>query len=252
MVRLEKNWLKTSRTLVGLIGIFSGVALVPGLFFWFNFKDQIISDDIADWGSYGDYFGGVLNPMISFFSLFFLAIITWLIAKRDEDYRLSSEIRIKKIEALDLITTKTMELEKFVNSLHQFSFFLSEFRGKKNIANPNVVNMLNNNMNNLSLSVKGLIDLKILYEAMGLKFGFLFKYNFGCAEYKNMVTIVQKILELAELIVINSIVIGINSNEKEELVQKYNTDTNRFMILKEQFYSEYLILLNKLQMELNQ
>ncbi|EDU6392004.1 hypothetical protein C8914_003718, partial [Salmonella enterica subsp. enterica serovar Norwich] len=38
-----------------------------------NFYNFRISKDPSDWGALGDYFGGLLNPLISIITLFFVA-----------------------------------------------------------------------------------------------------------------------------------------------------------------------------------
>ncbi|HHR6046647.1 TPA: hypothetical protein ACS70H_003610 [Providencia alcalifaciens] len=51
----------------------------------FNFNNSSISNDPSDWGVLGDYFGGVLNPLISLVTLLFL-IKTYL-SQRKELYQ---------------------------------------------------------------------------------------------------------------------------------------------------------------------
>ncbi|MCF6438438.1 hypothetical protein L1077_03210 [Pseudoalteromonas luteoviolacea] len=46
--------------------------LLAVLTYSFNFFDQPISDSSADWGALGDFFGGVLNPLIAFCALVWL------------------------------------------------------------------------------------------------------------------------------------------------------------------------------------
>lgn len=48
----------------------------------FNFKNNSISTTSSDWGSFGDYLGGVLNPLISLIALSFL-IKTYLSQKHE-------------------------------------------------------------------------------------------------------------------------------------------------------------------------
>lgn len=47
-----------------------------------NFRNGSISNDPSDWGVLGDYFGGILNPLISMIMLFFL-IKTYLSQKKE-------------------------------------------------------------------------------------------------------------------------------------------------------------------------
>ena len=55
-----------------LIMIGSLAVVVVGVFFWnFFFTNQILSSDIAQWGQFGDYFGGTLNPIIGLVTAYF-------------------------------------------------------------------------------------------------------------------------------------------------------------------------------------
>jgi CRISPR/Cas system CSM-associated protein Csm2 small subunit len=41
--------------------------------YWFYFRDLSISTDPAQWGVFGDYIGGTLNPILSFLTIILLA-----------------------------------------------------------------------------------------------------------------------------------------------------------------------------------
>lgn len=57
------------------------VAMVIGSYIY-NFSDNSVSSTPSDWGGLGDYFGGVLNPLISAITLYFL-IKTYLSQKKE-------------------------------------------------------------------------------------------------------------------------------------------------------------------------
>lgn len=62
--------------------------------FIMNFWEFPISDEIADWGAFGDYFGGTLNTLISILTLFFTIIIAYqlyIIEDRRNEKNLSFE-----------------------------------------------------------------------------------------------------------------------------------------------------------------
>lgn len=48
----------------------------------YNFRNNSVSNSPSDWGALGDYFGGVVNPLISLITLFFL-IKTYLSQKEE-------------------------------------------------------------------------------------------------------------------------------------------------------------------------
>lgn len=52
----------------------------------YNFRGHSISDDPAQWGQVGDYFGGILNPIISLISLIVLTYLS-ISVSRIEDQR---------------------------------------------------------------------------------------------------------------------------------------------------------------------
>lgn len=60
------------------------IVLVPVLVFIFNFRDSYISSDISDWGSFGDYLGGILNSIISLLTLIATIYIALKISNIEE------------------------------------------------------------------------------------------------------------------------------------------------------------------------
>ena len=52
--------------------------LVSGLTYWAMLHRNGISADPAQWGQMGDYFGGILNPILAFFSLLMICYTLWL------------------------------------------------------------------------------------------------------------------------------------------------------------------------------
>ncbi|MHC6655524.1 hypothetical protein [Aeromonas salmonicida] len=59
--------------LVAGITVGIGVAFAT-LIYIINFHDHSLSNDPANWGVLGDYFGGVINPILSFATLIFVAM----------------------------------------------------------------------------------------------------------------------------------------------------------------------------------
>jgi hypothetical protein len=102
---------KISMTII----LFSIVLLI--LLYFLNFKDIPISKDTSSWGAFGDYFGGVLNPIIGIINIAILINITFQISKIDGD-RIKSELEIQKQIALfalkhDALKALKQILEKF-------------------------------------------------------------------------------------------------------------------------------------------
>lgn len=91
-----------------------------------NFSGANISNDPSDWGVLGDYFGGVLNPLISLFTLFFL-IKTYLSQKKELH---QSEMEAKEQRK---IAQKTVEMQmlttKISASYELISVYKAEMEG---------------------------------------------------------------------------------------------------------------------------
>jgi len=57
------------------------IITIPIYKFYDSFSETVISKDISKWGNFGDYFGGILNPIISFLSLLILGYISYKISR---------------------------------------------------------------------------------------------------------------------------------------------------------------------------
>jgi len=64
-----------------------------------NFRGMSISSQTQDWGTFGDYFGGILNPIIGIMNLVLLVYITFLISDTEES-RSQNELNNQKKFAL--------------------------------------------------------------------------------------------------------------------------------------------------------
>lgn len=76
------------------------VALVATAYawsFWHNL-DRPISGDPTDWGIFGDYFGGLLNPALSFISI--LLIVKSLSLQREANIDFRQDLDASNIDAL--------------------------------------------------------------------------------------------------------------------------------------------------------
>jgi len=67
----EKIQLKNLDKIIGMVVLISGVSV---LFYILNFSKNEISSDPADWGVFGDYLGGTINPILGFFSFMLLLL----------------------------------------------------------------------------------------------------------------------------------------------------------------------------------
>lgn len=95
-----KDYLKLALVILGSI-----ILLVVGIYS-LNFHNQNFSDSAENWGQFGDYIGGLLNPIFSFFSLIAL-LLTILVQTR----QLKISTRELKLSRQELRLTRD-ELKK--------------------------------------------------------------------------------------------------------------------------------------------
>ena len=67
--------------------------------YYLVFNETSISTETYIWGAFGDYFGGILNPILSIVNIGVLIYLTYLVNERDSK-RAESELKLQKIIAL--------------------------------------------------------------------------------------------------------------------------------------------------------
>lgn len=114
------------RTLIWItLGISFSLVFLVVLFYVINFHKFPISKDAQTWGTFGDYFGGILNPLIGIVNLLVLIYITFQIAHL-ETSRAESELTIQKQIALYSLKHDALkELNKILEQVQQ-ELILSE------------------------------------------------------------------------------------------------------------------------------
>lgn len=109
--------------------------LIPFLFYIYNFWENEISNSSSDWGTFGDYFGGLLNPIIGIANIAILIIISYQIAGWDnkrhkneflyQAYRVLSD-KLSGVTIKNLNSEQLYDLEQFLLSFRSNQQFLFE------------------------------------------------------------------------------------------------------------------------------
>jgi len=85
--------------ILALIIVFAFISIVCALGFYITcFSHSQISNNPADWGLFGDYIGGVLNPLFGF--LAFIGLL-WTIKLQHDALKLSEETNLKQAEYIE-------------------------------------------------------------------------------------------------------------------------------------------------------
>ena len=70
------------------IGICLAIILIVIAAYVVNFSKMSISTKSGDWGTFGDYFGGIMNPLIGILNLIILIYITFVIFQNSLNYNM--------------------------------------------------------------------------------------------------------------------------------------------------------------------
>lgn len=94
-----------------------------------NFRNIPISDQTSDWGSFGDYFGGILNPLIGLINLAALIYIAYIVEKA-EAKRNDDSLDAQRVIALIAIRQKAvLDFSSMMDKVHMN---LTDWEGYEN------------------------------------------------------------------------------------------------------------------------
>lgn len=107
--KIKPNWIVWIVLFIACIA----TLLIFGAFtiYWLQFGNSELSKSPADWGPFGDFIGGVTNPILSFFALLSLLLTLFLQSKQLDSAKVeiehSRKVSAKQIEYLKNETKKT-------------------------------------------------------------------------------------------------------------------------------------------------
>lgn len=160
------------------------VLLVPSLFYVYNFKSYNLSKSTEDWGTFGDFFGGVTNTIISLLSLIILTYISWIVSKFSSEENKKLYLLERRIEAYD-------ELLKFLPKLHMTPKAISK---KINLINKWVIRDGIESLDKIEIKLEEISkDILFCHEYhyflynFNARYNHLFKYNFNSENYKGLI-----------------------------------------------------------------
>lgn len=128
------------------------IAVVLGLYF--KKFDGALANDQAQWGTFGDFIGGTLNPLISFFTLI-VAINVWGLQK--------SALKLQKLELAETRQAiKDQTFDQFFMSVLASHRAMSE---QVSIPNPYISNSLLTGKAAIDAYLKDVSDYEIAFES---------------------------------------------------------------------------------------
>jgi len=159
------------------------ILTTPIFFFVYNFRSYEISNETIHWGVFGDFIGGILNPIISLANLLILGYLTYLVSKQ-------SNIENKKLFLLQQKMLAYQDLVKNFKEINLLPKRMSQFKSKFNVSEAIPINKrgeffiqetfkLNEMLNVFS-------DFYYTLKTFDLRYGHLFEYDFDKSAFKNL------------------------------------------------------------------
>lgn len=178
----------------GIIGI---LISIPLLVYLFHFGKSEISPNPANWGVFGDYIGGILNPILSLASLVVLGYLTYIVSEQSNEKNKKLFLFQKKLNAYE-------ELTKHFKSINSISGRLIQV-----IQMDNFNRTLNPEKERESLfeTFQQMSEINRTYLnfyqelfSFNIQYGHLFDYDFSTSEYKELLQEIKKLSENYEAI----------------------------------------------------
>lgn len=161
------------------------IVLMTVLTFLLNFRTQIISDNISDWGSLGSYIGGILSPVISFISLIVLAYITYLVSRNNSEENRNLNLLKRRLDAFEelikyynKVNTKGWATAIIVNSI------LTELKKTDVLTITTTVKNLSEKLNN---EIVFFFEYYYFLNSFDKRYSHIFEYDFSNDDYNKVV-----------------------------------------------------------------
>jgi hypothetical protein len=165
------------------VTLFVIIIFIPIAVYLFNFGSATISSDPTAWGVLGDYFGGVLNPIISLASLCLLGYLTHLVSEQTNKATKNLFILERRMLAYD-------EIAKFIKPINSFMAKMDNIMSMVPVYNKLQPDQGIEHMITIydELRELGQIFTEFHYTLFefNVRYGHLFKYDFSSKEYERL------------------------------------------------------------------
>jgi hypothetical protein len=169
------------KTLNLTIFIFTICLVIPAIFYSINFWGSNLSKTPAVWGAFGDFFGGILNPIIALFGTIILGYLTYEISKQSSDQNLNLFLTQQKIIAYQKIASLKSEIDAAYNNAKMRKGLIVKFSEleEKEVAKDQYIK----GIEDLIMSSS---NLQISIANFPINYGHLFSYDFESDKYKSL------------------------------------------------------------------
>ncbi len=103
-INLIWSWLKRKKLF--LLTIFA--CIIPILVYTIRFSNYELSKDPSDWGTFGDYIGGVYSVLLSIIAIY----VTYMISEREDKSKEKRKVLTELYKTITSIKSEEVDLQK--------------------------------------------------------------------------------------------------------------------------------------------
>ncbi len=176
------------KRLILFISVVLVISTIPVSVYILKFNHSAVSTDPAIWGVFGDYVGGLMNPLISLANLILLAYLTYQLSLHSSEENKKLSLFQKRVAAFEEITLHLKEVNLMTSHLSRIS---STFSFVQRLPLEHQRQHLFDVYNELSRVGS---TYSILYQALFLfkvRHGHFFKYDFNNETFKKLLADVK-------------------------------------------------------------
>lgn len=182
----KKRWF----ILAFIVGI---IIVIPPVFFTIKFFSVSISNDVSDWGAFGDFIGGILNPIIALTGTIILGMLTYQISKQSADENKNLFLYEQRILAYQRVSFLLNDVHAASNCSQSTKWLVERL---KEIGDDERVKA--ERIQNYQSLLVILSKINIELEYFPFNYGHLFKYDFTSKKYTSLKNLSHKFFDSFE------------------------------------------------------
>lgn len=202
-MKKEKKLLIVSAAILGIL------IITPVLIYLWNFSGQKLSSDPSNWGTLGDFIGGIINPIIALASLIILSYLTYLVSQQSNEKNKSLLLFEKKLSAYEELTKPFKEINLVPNRI---TITLQGMEQLEDLTPEIKLQKLIEIKRQFSDVTNVFTDYYYTLRSCNLNHGHLFEYDFSCSDFSQLL---EQINELGKYY--NSVATNLFNKDKVEL-----------------------------------
>ncbi|ABQ06591.1 hypothetical protein [Flavobacterium johnsoniae] len=212
---MKKYFKENILFIISLISLL--LLLLPIMVFLYHFGGKRFSDDLALWGTFGDFIGGTLNTVISLSSLIILGLLTHIVSKQSNEESKKINLLIRKLDCYDKLTSFLPEITAIGTDLITSTDVIMNKDLKDDVRLEHL-----KSFRKLTLVFREFYHFILTFDS---RFGHLFEYNMTSDDFQNLLYNTNKLNNFCDAVVARKLdthIIIESGDELAVMIHYYN------------------------------